>query len=242
MACAHGWMTKAGAIGLLHRCVEPRLRPRRARRGRRSRARGCAQNAERVALFTDAASARCEHVAIARALARRRGPRRRSSTTRSRRADRRLVPRRGRVRARGPLRRLRLGRRRLGHRHLQGGDALRDVPAPTSSTYVNTPIGAGEPVPGPLPPHIACPTTCGTGSECTGIAVFDVLALQAKTGIASRRLRPSLALVDPTLHRDAARERRRGERLRRALPRARVVHGAAVHGARRARRRRRRGR
>ena len=65
-------------------------------------------------------------------------------------------------------------------------------------TYVNAPVGAGEPVPGPLPPHVACPTTCGTGSETTGIAVCDVLALEAKTGIASRRLRPSLALVDPS--------------------------------------------
>ena len=65
-------------------------------------------------------------------------------------------------------------------------------------TYVNAPIGDGKPVPGPLPPHIACPTTCGTGSECTGIAVFDDLTLKAKTGIASRRLRPTLALIDPT--------------------------------------------
>jgi hydroxyacid-oxoacid transhydrogenase len=64
-------------------------------------------------------------------------------------------------------------------------------------TYVNKPIGEGRPVPGPLPPHIACPTTCGTGSECTGIAVFDYLALHAKTGIASRRLRPTHALIDP---------------------------------------------
>ena len=64
--------------------------------------------------------------------------------------------------------------------------------------YVNAPVGAGKPVPGALPPHIACPTTCGTGSETTGIAVCDVLALKAKTGIASARLRPSLALVDPT--------------------------------------------
>jgi alcohol dehydrogenase class IV len=64
--------------------------------------------------------------------------------------------------------------------------------------YVNAPIGEARPVPGPLPPHVACPTTCGTGSECTGIAVFDDLALKAKTGIASRRLRPTLALVDPT--------------------------------------------
>ncbi|HET7787299.1 MAG TPA: hydroxyacid-oxoacid transhydrogenase, partial [Myxococcales bacterium] len=65
-------------------------------------------------------------------------------------------------------------------------------------TYVNKPVGAGAPVPGPLPPHIACPTTCGTGSETTGIAVCDVLSLRAKTGIASARLRPALAVVDPT--------------------------------------------
>src|SRR5580700_4462925 len=64
--------------------------------------------------------------------------------------------------------------------------------------YVNKPIGEARVVPGPLPPHIACPTTCGTGSECTGIAVFDYVAMRAKTGIASRRLRPTHALVDPT--------------------------------------------
>ena len=63
--------------------------------------------------------------------------------------------------------------------------------------YVNAPLGEGRPVPGPLPPHLACPTTCGTGSECTGIAVFDLLATKVKTGIASRRLRPALAVVDP---------------------------------------------
>lgn len=63
--------------------------------------------------------------------------------------------------------------------------------------YVNAPVGEGRAVPGPLPPHVACPTTSGTGSELTGIAVCDVLALRAKTGIASRRLRPTHALVDP---------------------------------------------
>jgi hydroxyacid-oxoacid transhydrogenase len=64
-------------------------------------------------------------------------------------------------------------------------------------TYVNKPIGEGKPVPGPLKPHIACPTTAGTGSEVTGITIFDLLSLKAKTGIASHALRPTEALVDP---------------------------------------------
>ena len=63
--------------------------------------------------------------------------------------------------------------------------------------YVNKPVGEGKPVPGPLKPHIACPTTAGTGSEVTGITIFDLLSLKAKTGIASHVLRPSEALVDP---------------------------------------------
>ncbi len=64
--------------------------------------------------------------------------------------------------------------------------------------YVNPPIGNGIAPPGPLKPHIACPTTSGTGSECTGIAVFDLLAMRAKTGIAHRALRPTRAVIDPT--------------------------------------------
>lgn len=63
--------------------------------------------------------------------------------------------------------------------------------------YVNAPIGKGIPVPGALKPHIACPTTSGTGSECTGIAVFDLLEMKAKTGIASKMIRPTRALIDP---------------------------------------------
>jgi alcohol dehydrogenase class IV len=69
-------------------------------------------------------------------------------------------------------------------------------PAPLR-TYVNAPLGDAQPVPGPLAPHIACPTTSGTGSEVTGIAIFDWLAHLAKTGIASPRLRPTEAIVDP---------------------------------------------
>ena len=73
---------------------------------------------------------------------------------------------------------------------------LASHPAPLLE-YVNAPIGRAAAVPGPLAPHLACPTTSGTGSEVTGIAIFDLLALHAKTGIASPRLRPSEALVDP---------------------------------------------
>lgn len=64
-------------------------------------------------------------------------------------------------------------------------------------TYVNAPLGDARPIPGPLAPHIACPITSGTGSEVTGIAIFDWLEHHAKTGIASPRLRPSEAIVDP---------------------------------------------
>jgi len=64
-------------------------------------------------------------------------------------------------------------------------------------TYVNAPIGGGQKVPGPLKPHIACPTTSGTGSEVTGIAIFNLTDINAKTGIISRRLIPTIALIDP---------------------------------------------
>lgn len=63
--------------------------------------------------------------------------------------------------------------------------------------YVNAPIGRAKPIPGKLKPHIACPTTCGTGSETTGITIVDLKSAGLKTGIASPLLKPTLAIVDP---------------------------------------------
>jgi hydroxyacid-oxoacid transhydrogenase len=63
--------------------------------------------------------------------------------------------------------------------------------------YINAPIGQGKPVPGPVKPLIAVPTTAGTGSETTGTTIMDLTEHKAKSGISHRCLKPTLGLVDP---------------------------------------------
>lgn len=63
--------------------------------------------------------------------------------------------------------------------------------------YVNHPLGKALPSPGPLKPHIACPTTFGTASECTNVAIFNFLELGTKAGISNRAIKPCLGIIDP---------------------------------------------
>lgn len=63
--------------------------------------------------------------------------------------------------------------------------------------YINKPIGEAKEIPGPLKPHIACPTTAGTGSESTTVAVVDLTSLSVKSGVSYKKLKCTLALIDP---------------------------------------------
>lgn len=71
------------------------------------------------------------------------------------------------------------------------GGAVRD--------YVNAPLGGALAPPGPVMPLLAIPTTAGTGSEVTAVAVLDLPDERVKSGIAHPRLRPLVALCDPHL-------------------------------------------
>jgi alcohol dehydrogenase class IV len=59
--------------------------------------------------------------------------------------------------------------------------------------------GGVEKVPGPCIPVFGCPTTAGTGSEVTNIAVFDDRERGIKEGIVSNYIIARIAFVDPTL-------------------------------------------
>src|SRR5215212_6052295 len=77
-------------------------------------------------------------------------------------------------------------------------DLIVSHPAPVMD-YVNPPIGAGRKPATSLKPHLAIPTTSGTGAEATTVAVLDIPGLKVKTGISHRYLRPAQAIVDPEL-------------------------------------------
>ena len=65
--------------------------------------------------------------------------------------------------------------------------------------YVNPPIGKGKPVPGPVKPLIAIPTTAGTGAEVTRNAVLSSPQHRLKASLRSPHMLPRLAVVDPEL-------------------------------------------
>ncbi len=65
--------------------------------------------------------------------------------------------------------------------------------------YVNPPVGGGKKPPSPLKPLLAVPTTAGSGSEATTVAILDIPDQRVKTGISHTYLRPHRAVVDPLL-------------------------------------------
>ncbi len=71
-----------------------------------------------------------------------------------------------------------------------GGDVL---------DYVAAPTGAGEDLTESGPPLILLPTTAGTGSEISPVAILSVPEKGIKEGISSAHVRADAAVLDPTL-------------------------------------------
>jgi alcohol dehydrogenase class IV len=70
-------------------------------------------------------------------------------------------------------------------------------PVPDFLDYFAPPLGAGKPIPADLLPHLACPTTSGTGSECTSISVLRINEMKTKFVLANPALLAQQALIDP---------------------------------------------
>lgn len=60
-------------------------------------------------------------------------------------------------------------------------------------------VGAGREIPHPSAPMIAVPTTAGTGTEVTRNAVIASPEHQVKVSMRSRKMIPTVALIDPVL-------------------------------------------
>ena len=73
---------------------------------------------------------------------------------------------------------------------IQGGEIL---------DYVAPPTGKGKAILSERLPVIAIPTTSGTGSEVSPVAVITLPREELKVGVSSNYLRPDVALVDPKM-------------------------------------------
>ncbi|MBR2801699.1 MAG: iron-containing alcohol dehydrogenase [Erysipelotrichaceae bacterium] len=85
---------------------------------------------------------------------------------------------------------------------LGGGSVLDCAKAAAAIAASDLPVSAyleGEPVPSEALSLIAVPTTAGTGSEVTSVAVLSDHARGLKKPLAGNALYPSLAIVDPEL-------------------------------------------
>jgi alcohol dehydrogenase class IV len=65
--------------------------------------------------------------------------------------------------------------------------------------YVAEPTGSGEELTESGPPLVLLPTTAGTGSEISPVAILSVEEKEIKEGISSPNVRADAAVLDPTL-------------------------------------------
>jgi alcohol dehydrogenase class IV len=65
--------------------------------------------------------------------------------------------------------------------------------------YINPPLGDGRQPEVKLNPHVAVPTTAGTGAESTTVAAVEMPEHRVKSGISSHSLRPTMAILDTQL-------------------------------------------
>ena len=94
--------------------------------------------------------------------------------------------------------------------------------------YVNPPVGEGRKPPSPLRPHLAIPTTCGTGAEATTVAVLDIPDAEGQDGHLASLPAPGAGDRRPRVRAHAAGAGHVVHRARRDLPRRRVLPRAAL--------------
>ena len=184
----------------------------------------------RVALFTDARMKSSEFVATVKALARSREGRCRDLRRGHRRAHRRVVPGCGAIRGRRQVRRLRLGRRRLGDGHVQGGEPLRHASRRVHDLRERADRRRAA--------RSRAREAAHRMPDYLGHRVRDDRHRDLQPALAERQDRDHLAAPDSGhradrsgRHCDAAAERDRRDRLRLHEPRARIADRAGVSAA-----------